>query len=169
MEASSTQKMHDLYQEHHSWVYTWLYKKLGNSADAADLAQDTFLRVFNRNVEVEIDYPKAYLTSVAKGVMINWFQRKQIERTYLEVLAEQPEMEEFSPERHYLIVETLTEIFNLLNALPKTVRDTFLYAQLEGLKYEEIAVKLDISLSTVKRNMKKVYIHCLEIMMDSEI
>ncbi|MCF0263497.1 sigma-70 family RNA polymerase sigma factor [Acinetobacter guillouiae] len=155
-----------LYQEHHSWVYAWLYKKLGNSSDAADLAQDTFLRVMARRQQIELLQPRAYLTTVAKGLMINWIQRKHIERAYLDVLALQPELEEISPEQHCLIIESLLEVTQLLEQLPAVVRDTFLYAQLEGLKYDEIAVKLDISLSSVKRYMKKAYVHCLSAMLD---
>ncbi len=38
----------DLYRAHHGWLQSWLSKKLGSSFDAADLAQDTFLRVLGR-------------------------------------------------------------------------------------------------------------------------
>ena len=31
-----------LYEGHHGWLRNWLRKRLGNSFDAADLAQDTF-------------------------------------------------------------------------------------------------------------------------------
>ena len=163
---SPHQAIGQLYQEHHSWVYAWLYKKLGNTSDAADLAQDTFLRVMARQQQVELLQPRAYLTTVAKGLMVNWIQRKQIERAYLEVLALQPENEGISPEQQCLIIESLLEVTQLLEQLPPVVRDTFLYAQLEGLKYEAIAIKLDISLSTVKRYMKKAYLHCLTVMLD---
>ena len=37
--------MHALYSEHHGWLQNWLRGKLGCAADAADLAQDTFLRI----------------------------------------------------------------------------------------------------------------------------
>ncbi|MDN5433716.1 MAG: sigma-70 family RNA polymerase sigma factor, partial [Acinetobacter sp.] len=116
--------------------------------------------------QIELLQPRAYLTTVAKGLMINWIQRKHIERAYLDVLALQPELEEISPEQHCLIIESLLEVTQLLEQLPAVVRDTFLYAQLEGLKYDEIAVKLDISLSSVKRYMKKAYVHCLSAMLD---
>ncbi|AXM96565.1 sigma factor [Pseudomonas plecoglossicida] len=34
-----------VYTEHNTWLKQWLYRKLGCSAQAADLAQDTFLRI----------------------------------------------------------------------------------------------------------------------------
>ncbi|AOA58142.1 sigma-70 family RNA polymerase sigma factor [Acinetobacter larvae] len=170
MPSSQAQKhILALYQQHHSWIYRWLYHRLGNSADAADLAQDTFVRVMTRKQAVEIEQPRAYLTSVAKSLMINWFHRKQIERAYLEVLATQPELEQPSPEYACEIIESLVEVTTLLNSLPDTVRDTFLYAQLEGMKYQDIADRMGISLSTVKRYIQKAYTHCLLVMMDHEL
>ncbi|PZR02991.1 MAG: RNA polymerase subunit sigma, partial [Flavobacterium psychrophilum] len=37
--------MHSLYQNHHLWLESLLRKRLGNRDDAADLAQDTFVRL----------------------------------------------------------------------------------------------------------------------------
>ncbi|OUY08310.1 sigma-70 family RNA polymerase sigma factor [Acinetobacter populi] len=166
--AQINQQILHLYQQHHSWIYTWLYRKLGNSSDAADLAQDTFVRVLARQQDFELQQPRAYLTKIAKGLMINWIQHKNIERAYLEVLAEQPELEHPSPEKNVLIIETLTEAVQLLSELPETVRLTFLYVQLEGLKHQQVADKLNISISTVKRHIQQAYIHCLNLMLDAE-
>ncbi|MDD3484875.1 sigma factor, partial [Azovibrio restrictus] len=33
-----------LYRDHHGWLQGWLRRRLGNAHEAADLAQDTFLR-----------------------------------------------------------------------------------------------------------------------------
>lgn len=168
MSGSHKQNWLNLYQEHHSWIYGWLYKKLGNSADAADLAQDTFVRLIARQNQVELEQPRAYLTKIAKGLMINWIQHKSVERAYLEVLSEQPELVQNSPERDVLIIETLTEVIHLLAELPEDVRQTFLYTQLEGLKHQDIANQLNISISTVKRHIQRAYIHCLTAMLDMD-
>ena len=37
--------VHNLYASHHGWLRNWLRKRLGNTFDAADLAQDTFIRI----------------------------------------------------------------------------------------------------------------------------
>src|ERR1700756_5510846 len=36
---------HVLYEDHHCWLQGWLRRRLGNAADAADLAHDAFLRL----------------------------------------------------------------------------------------------------------------------------
>lgn len=166
--SAINQQLTILYEQHHTWIYHWLYKKLGSSADAADLAQDTFVRILARQQQLELQQPRAYLVHVAKGLMVNWLQRKEIERTYLEILVQQPAHEHPSPERQILIIETLTEIVQLLAELPYTVLLTFLYAQLEKLKYQDIADRLGISVSTVKRNIQRAYLHCLDAMLAAE-
>src|SRR3546814_6184120 len=39
-ESTQQDNIHTLYSDHHRWLYVWLRKRLSNSADAADLAQD---------------------------------------------------------------------------------------------------------------------------------
>ncbi|WP_269147395.1 sigma factor, partial [Herbaspirillum lusitanum] len=37
--------MHSFYSSHHGWLFGWLRKKLGCTHNAADVAQDTFVRI----------------------------------------------------------------------------------------------------------------------------
>lgn len=149
-----------LYSGHHGWLYATLKRKLGNAMDAADLAQDTFTRILASQVTV-IDQPRAYLSCVAKGILVNWYQRKALERAYLEALASVPAHEVPSPETHFLVLETLHEIDAMLDALPPLVKRAFLLSQLNGLKYQDIAEQLGVSLITVKRYMKQALVQCL--------
>jgi RNA polymerase sigma factor (sigma-70 family) len=150
-----------LYSNHHGWLQGWLCKKLGNAFDAADLAQDTFTRILSSRDISAIKEPRAYLTTVAKGLVINWYQRQALERAYLDALALLPEPQAPSAEQRYIILESLHQIDAMLDALPSKVRRVFLLSQIEGLKYEEIAVQIDASLITVKRYMKQAFLHCL--------
>jgi len=49
----------------------------------------------------------------------------------------------------------------LLDGLPLAVRRAFLWSQLEGLGYRDIATRLQVSERTVKRDMAQAYEHCL--------
>ena len=54
---------------HHNWLYTWIRQRLDNQFDAADLTQDAFLRIYaKQNVDL-INEPKAYLVTIAKGLV----------------------------------------------------------------------------------------------------
>jgi RNA polymerase sigma factor (sigma-70 family) len=154
----------ELYASHGSWLESWLRRRLGNRHDAADLAHDTFLRILARRDVDAIEQPRAYLATVARGLMVNWCQRQALERAYLEALSAQPEGSAPSPEQRLAVLQSLQSIDAALDQMPGVVRRTFLLAQLDGLKYEDIARELKLSLSTVKRHMKAAFVQCLMLM-----
>ncbi len=152
--------VHALYAEHHGWLDAWLRKRLGNSFDAADLAHDTFVRVLTRDMAEIIREPRAYLTTIAQGLVANQYRRRQIEHAYLDALAQLPEQHAISPEARTLMLETLIEIDRLLEGLGAPVRKAFLWSQLDGLGHAEIATRLGISIATVKRHIAKALAQC---------
>ncbi|CAK9889886.1 MULTISPECIES: sigma-70 family RNA polymerase sigma factor [Pseudomonas] len=156
------QTLHGLYREHRSWLERWLYQRLGNRWDAADLSQDTFLRVLaSPQVLSELREPRAYLLTVGKRLLVNFHKRRSLERAYLEALASLPEALVPSPEQRWLLLETLQALDELLDGLPAAVRRAFLWSQLEGLNYAQIAERLAVSERTIKRYMAQAYEHCL--------
>ena len=151
-----------LYREHRSWLETWLRRRLGNAWDAADLSQDTFLRVLaSAQPLADIREPRAYLLTVGKRLLSNFPQRRSLERAYLDALAHLPEQHVPSPEQRWLLLETLQALDELLDGLKAPVRKAFLWSQLEGLGYAEIGTRLGVCERSVKRYMAQAYEHCL--------
>lgn len=153
-----------VYANHHGWLFGWLRRRLGNSSDAADLAQDTFLRVLNsrRHPSFGLE-PRALLTHIAKGLVIDHWRRQEVERAYLEALKHLQSEQAPSPEARLLILEALHRIESMLRNLPERTRSIFLLAQLEGLTYSQIAEEIGISVVTVKRHMRVAFTACLAI------
>ena len=153
-----------LYREHSSWLTGWLRVRLGHCSDrAADFAQDTFVRILQtRPAVADIAQPKSYLATIARGLMIDHFRRNDIEQAYLAELALVPEALQPSPEERAMLLETLWTIDRMLTALGPKVRQAFLLAQIDGLDYETIAAELDVSVSSVKKYMRKAVTECLK-------
>lgn len=149
-----------LYNDHHGWLHGWLHRKTGCSHRAADLAHDTFVRLLEREPPRMLASPRAFLSTVAQRVLYNHWRREQIERAYLDALAQQPEAFATSPEVGAIVLETLLEIDRCLDGLPALVKRAFLLAQLDGLTHVEIAAALDISLATVKRHLVRAGTQC---------
>ena len=99
-----------LYCDHHGWLSGWLRKKLGNPADAADLAHDTFVGLLTSRRPGPVEQPRAYLAAIARNVLVNRDRRQALERAYLDTLALLPEPETPSPEYRLSILQTLHEI-----------------------------------------------------------
>ncbi|PXX69437.1 RNA polymerase sigma-70 factor, ECF subfamily [Pseudomonas sp. LAMO17WK12:I10] len=156
------QSLHALYRDHRSWLESWLRQRMGNAWDAADLSQDTFLRVLTSSQQlVDLREPRAYLVTVGKRLLSNFYTRRKLEQAYLDALASLPEDSVPSLEQRWVLLETLQALDELLDGLPPLVRRAFLWSQLEGLGYREIAERLDVSERTVKRYMAQAYEHCL--------
>jgi len=153
----------DFYVSHNSWLYSWLCKKVGSTFDAADLAQDTFLRVLLKTDLVSIIEPRAYLTRIAHGLMVNHIRRREIERSYLEEISHLPEYHTQSAEARAMALEVLVKIDTMLDGLPLKVRSAFLLSQLEGLTHAEIAAELGVSIASVRLYIAKGITHCLEL------
>ncbi len=153
-----------VYREHHAWLNAWLRKKLGCSFDAADLAQDTFVKVAHQHDLAGIREPRAYLTTIASRLIIDLARKRKIERAYLEaLLLVQHEPEQASPEQIQAAVETLNEIASMLEGLPEKVCKAFLLSRLEELSHAEIAEQLGVSVSMVKQYLARAMLHCYQI------
>jgi len=149
-----------LYNDHHHWLTGWLRRKLGCPESAADLAQDTFVRVLTARETPTLVEPRAFLTTVAKRVLFNFYRRQDLERAYLDALAQMPEHVAPSEEERAIILQTLVELDQLLAGLPTQVKRAFLLAQLDGLTYAQIGAELCISIATVKRHLNKAAMRC---------
>lgn len=158
------QQLHDVYRQHHDWLQGWLRKKTGSPWDAADIAQDTFVRVMHKDKLAQLGAePRALLVHIAKGLVIDRWRHQQVERAYQEAMALLPEDQWPSAEEQLLMIETLRQLDKMLQGLPGQTRAIFLLSQLDGLTYQQIAEQYDLSLITVKRHMRKAYLACLSI------
>nr|WP_049831585.1 sigma-70 family RNA polymerase sigma factor [Janthinobacterium sp. Marseille] len=152
-----------LYSSHHGWLHGWLRKKLGCTHHAADLAQDTFVRMLIRCDHQALREPRAYLTTIANGLLIDHWRRQELERAWLEALANQPEPITPSPEYRALILEALLQVDRMLESLSDKTRRAFLLAQIHGYTYKQIAVELKVSERMVKKYMAQAMLACIAL------
>lgn len=165
-EQALRKTLHTLYSDHHGWLQGWLRGKLGCAHQAADLAQDTFVQVLSARhtaeTPVEIREPRAYLTTIAKRVLFNFWRRRDLEQAYLEALTALPEANMPSAEEQALVLEALDLMDRMLGRLTPRVRQVFLLNQLHELNYREISAKLGMPVITVRRYMKQAILACCQ-------
>jgi RNA polymerase sigma-70 factor (ECF subfamily) len=162
-EALSTSAVDVLYRNHAGWLNAWLRRRVGCSAQAADLAHDTFMRLLKSRHAHPLREPRAYLSSIARGLMVDQFRRRALEDAYLESLALIPAAEAPSQEQHWAILDTLERLDQLLAQLKPRVRQVFLHAQLDEMSCPKIAVHLGISRATVERDLAKAMAACYRL------
>jgi len=142
-----------LFASHHGWLVARLQARLRCTADAQDVASETFLRVLASRHLGAVQEPRAFLTTIAKRLLFTLWRRRALEQAYLETLALHPEEFAPSPEDRAVLLETLDYIAQALDGLPLKARQAFVLSQIHGLGYHAIAGQLCISHSTVRRHM----------------
>lgn len=151
-----------LYLSHSRWLLGFLQRRLGSRFDAADLLQDTFLRVLLRPRSFDgVSGERSYLATIARGLCVDHWRRRRLEQAWLETLAARPAELQASPEHRALIIETLHEVDAMLLRLPAKVRQAFLLAQIDGLPYRSIAIELEVSERMVKKYLAQAFFHCV--------
>ena len=159
--GAPAQAIETLYGDHHGWLRGWLRHRLSNSADAADLAQDTFVRVLLARSSGTLQEPRRYLATIARGLVIDLYRRRSLEQAYLDALMARPELHAPSAETRALILDSLLAIDRMLDGLGARTRQIFLAVQLDGLSYEKAADRCGVSVSTVRKHLARGLMHCL--------
>jgi len=162
-ETDSIVSLDILYGTHRGWLQGWLRRSVGCSQQAADLVQDTFLRLLVRGQPVSAHAPRALLVRIARGLVIDHWRRDALERAYLEALAQLPEASHPSPEVRHEALECLERIARLLDGLKPAVREAFLLYQLGDLSHAQVAQTLGVSSRTVERHVASALMHCYRL------
>lgn len=162
--ANASLSMEALYGAHGSWLQTWLARRTRCHHRAADLAQDTFCRLLESPAIASIREPRSYLATVARRLLIDDIRRRDIERAVNEAVAlRQSDIDSISPDRIAEAVGLLDAVVRILDGLPAETRRAFLLRRIDGLEQQEIAQRLGISLSTVKRHIAAAYARCYAV------
>lgn len=165
-DTSVSPDLHTLYSDHHGWLVQLLRRRLGHRENAADLAQDTFVRLLASGNVASLREPRAYLTTVATRLLAQYFRRQALERAWLEALASLPEELVPSPEEQALVLEALAAVSQVLDGLPTRVREIFLLSQIDGLTYPEIAGRFGVTVNVVQKAMLRAFRHCYAAVYD---
>jgi RNA polymerase sigma-70 factor (ECF subfamily) len=152
-----------LYSNHHGWLTRWLGTRLACSEQAADIAQETYLRILTAPRYMAPEQPRAFLVTIAKGLLVDYFRRSALERAYLDVLALQPEAEQPSPEYQVATLQLLVEIDRLLDGLSRNARVAFLLDRIDGVPQEQIAAQLGVSTRRVRQYLTQALRHCYHL------
>jgi RNA polymerase sigma-70 factor (ECF subfamily) len=96
-------------------------------------------------------------------LLIDHWRRSDLEQAYLHELAQLPEPCTPTLEEQQLTLELLNQVARLLEGLRPRVRRAFLLAQLDGMKYADIAAQLGISQRSVERHVADALLHCYQL------
>lgn len=163
--STATLDIGALYATHAEWLQGWLRRRIHCPQRASDLTQDTFCRLLERADQLALATPRSYLTTVARRLLIDDARRRDVERAVLDAAcAHGDSVEHLTPERVLEAVQLLDRVVRVMEALPKQARKAFYLRRIVGLEQSQIAARLGVSLSTVKRHIALANAECLALL-----
>jgi RNA polymerase sigma-70 factor (ECF subfamily) len=147
----------EVVREHADRVYRLAYRLAGNRADAEDLTQETFVRVFKSLAEYQPGTFEGWLHRITTNLFLDMVRRRQ--RIRFDALPDDAgdrlATTEAGPEQAYDAMNLDPEIQQALDELPADFRVAVVLCDLEQLSYEEIAATLGIKVGTVRSRIHR--------------
>lgn len=147
-------------------LFMKLYVRLRNYAntltnspeDSEDIVQEVFATIWNRRSELDENKSiQTYLFVCTRNGCLNWLKHRKTEDAYARIMALVYEDGAGIVTPHEsLVADDMEKDFRqVLDELPLQCRRVFELNRFEGLKYHEIAARLNISIKTVETQMSR--------------
>lgn len=158
MDAKSD-KIETLYKAERQRLERIVIRKIGIT-NASDVVQDVFLRLWDKTKEHIILTP-AYLSRCVRNAAIDVIRIENRHSKLSEILTEEQYTAPVpTPEQIVIAVNDIHVIDKAIRSLPERARHIFLLNRIHGCSYDEIAEAMNISYSTVERDMAKGILVC---------
>ncbi|OCB71861.1 RNA polymerase subunit sigma-70 [Flavobacterium piscis] len=130
----------------------FLFYKFGNMQQAEDLAQEAFVKLWQNCSAVPLEKAKSYIYTIANNSSLNQIAHQKVVLRYeknftgLDKTNENPE---------YILEEKQfqTKLLKAIEKLNEKQRTAFLMHRIDGKKYSEIALDLNISVKAVEKRI----------------
>ncbi len=155
-DAQDEQALRELVERYQGPVYTMAYRMLGNAADAEDIAQRTFIRVWKAAPTYRADARvSTWLFTIVKNLALNEARRRTRKpASSLEESTEQGlcagSSPETAPDATLVHKELETIVEQALAMLSPKARMAVQLRRFEDMGYEDIASVLGMSVSATK-------------------
>lgn len=120
---------------------------------AEEIVQEVFVTIWLKRRQLEISSSvKNYLFCSVRNRCLNLIQHKKVEKRFSrQALLGTRDEQDLDP--YFLEVDLKQKIEQSIGLLPEKRREIFRLSREEGLKYQEIAGRLNISVKTVEAQM----------------
>lgn len=153
IKAGDNKAFEILFHNYYGNLCLYASKFLNNDSAAEEIVQEIFVKFWEQKKQIKIETSlKSYLFRSVKNQCLNYIKHNIIKERYQKNKGEQLQSD-IDFEDHFIEVDLIKKIEESINSLPEKRREIFRLSKEEGLKYREIAEKLNISIKTVEAQM----------------
>ena len=140
-----------LFDRYFDDLRNYIYYRCGDGELATDITQDTFMRVWEKKIDIYEKREMGLLIKIANDLFISAHRRMKQGQNFKNIFV--IENSTTTPEDEMSYRELTIKYENALNELNEKQRTVFLLNRVDGLKYSEIAQNLGISVKAVEKRM----------------
>jgi len=146
-----------VFRDYAKVVRNFILFKCGNAAQADDLTQDAFVKLWKNCAKVPLDKAKSFLFTVVKNDFFNQVEHQKVVLKYQQ--SKRSHVNKETPEFVMREKEFQQELNDAINSLSEKQREVFLLNRIEKKKYKEIAEMLGISQKAVEKRMHQAMLN----------
>lgn len=144
-----------LFQTYYADLVLFCGNFVKNKSSCEDIVQTTFLKLWSDRQHIQIETSlKSYLLRAVRNSCFDEFRHLEIVRQY-ESDYENSVLDDYDTENYILYSDLQDHLHQALEQIPETYREAFELNRFGGLKYKEIAEKLNVSERTVEVRISK--------------
>ena len=142
-----------VFMKHAEGLRNFMYYKTGNLAQAEDLVQDAFGKLWENCAKVSFEKAKSYLFTVANNLFLNQVEHQKVVLKF----KNQPKTTQSDITPQFLMEEEefRQRLEQAIADLPENQRIVFLMNRIDKKTYREIAEELGLSVKAVEKRMHK--------------
>jgi len=163
MTEHASPRLIDSFQQHYPALLQFLVGRLKDTEQAADVAQETYLRLVAMGEPDEaIIEPRAFIFRIASNLAIDLLRKEERHskrRAPGELACEETDRR-LCAETIHLARERLDQLDQALSELPPNYAQALMLSRLDGLTYAEIGNRLGVSESMVAKYIGQALRHC---------
>ena len=142
-----------LFETYYAILCAYAFQFVKNNETAEEMVQSVFVKLWEKHHSLEIETSlKHYLYRSVRNQSLNYIQHKKIQDHFVKKSYEE-QTRNYVPRENFPDPGLMKKIEASINSLPEKRRNIFRLNREEGLKYKEIAQKLNISIKTVENQM----------------
>jgi RNA polymerase sigma-70 factor (family 1) len=146
----------EIYSRYWDVLLNTAYQRLKSREASEEIVQEVFVTLFVKRKEIEITTSlEAWLKTALKYKVFNIYRSQQVHLLHLNKIIRQNEISPLMPDEVVNLKEIKQRIRVAADKLPEKCRQVFLLSRFEHLSQLEIAERMGISLSTVKKHLTK--------------
>ena len=142
----------NLFDIHFDGVRNYIYYRSGDNELATDIAQETFMRMWEKQLKIEEHKTRGLLFKMAGDLFVSSYRKRKTAIQFR--LQTKPETTDHTPEDMLQFEELKSRYEAALVQMPEKQRTVFLMSRMEHLKNREIAEALNLSIKAVEKRMK---------------